>query len=47
MDVSMDGLRWQLINNYNSLTKKLNKNIKRYETFSDEINISQMKFKTS
>ena len=23
----MDGLRWQLLNNYNSLTRKLNRNI--------------------
>lgn len=28
MDVSMDGLRWQLLESYNSLTKKLNNNIK-------------------
>jgi hypothetical protein len=27
MTVSMDGLRWQLLDNYNSLTRKLNKNI--------------------
>jgi hypothetical protein len=26
MKVSMDGLRWQLLDNYNSLTRKLNKN---------------------
>ena len=25
MKVSMDGLRWQLLDNYNSLTRKLNK----------------------
>ncbi len=40
MKVSMDGLRWQLLNNYNSLTRKLNRNIKKYETFDEEINIS-------
>jgi len=28
MDVSMDGLRRQLLRNYNSLAKKLNNNIK-------------------
>lgn len=28
MDVSMDGLRLQLIDDYNSLTKKLNNSIK-------------------
>lgn len=28
MDVSMDGLRGSLIRNYNSLTRKLNNNIK-------------------
>jgi hypothetical protein len=28
MEVSMDGLRRQLLMNYNSLTEKLNKNIK-------------------
>lgn len=27
MNVSMDGLRWQLINNYNSLVKRLNNTI--------------------
>ncbi len=27
MDVSMDGLRWQLLDNYNTLTKKLNRSI--------------------
>jgi Cu2+-containing amine oxidase len=27
MDVSMDGLRNQMVRNYNSLVKKLNKNI--------------------
>jgi len=27
MTVSMDGLRWQLVRNYNSLTRKLNSNI--------------------
>jgi hypothetical protein len=26
MKVSMDGLRWQLLDNYNSLVRKLNKN---------------------
>jgi hypothetical protein len=35
MKVSMDGLRWQLLNNYNSLTKKLNKGID-----DDEITLS-------
>lgn len=28
MKVSMDGLRWQLLESYNSLTQKLNRNIK-------------------
>lgn len=27
MDVSMDGLRWQLLDNFNTLTKKLNRSI--------------------
>lgn len=27
MKVSMDGLRWQLLNNYNSMVSKLNGNI--------------------
>lgn len=36
----MNGLRRQLIANYNSLTKKLNKNIKKWESFEDEITIS-------
>lgn len=40
MKVSMDGLRWQLLNNYNSLTRKLNRNIKKYETFDNEVSIS-------
>ena len=40
MKVSMDGLRWQLLNNYNSLTRKLNKGINQYDTFDNEINIS-------
>ena len=39
MDVSMDGLRWQLLDNYNSLTQKLNRNIKKYDVFEDEITI--------
>jgi len=40
MKVSMDGLRWQLLNNYNSLTRKLNKGIKQYDTFDNEITLS-------
>lgn len=40
MKVSMDGLRWQLLNNYNSLTRKLNKGIKKYDTFDNEITLS-------
>lgn len=40
MKVSIDGLRWQLLDNYNSLTRKLNKGIKKYHTFDSEINIS-------
>ncbi len=40
MKVSMDGLRWQLLNNYNSLTRKLNKSKKTYSSFEDEISIS-------
>lgn len=36
----MDGLRWQLLRNYNSLTRKLNRATKSYESFSDEIEIS-------
>lgn len=39
MTVDMNGLRWQLLNNYNSLTKKLNKGIKKYEVFYDELKI--------
>ena len=39
MKVSMDGLRWQLLDNYNSLTRKLNKSIKKYDTFDNEITI--------
>lgn len=27
MDVCMDGLRWQLLDNFNTLTKKLNRSI--------------------
>lgn len=40
MKVSMDGLRWQLLDSYNSLTRKLNKGIKKYDTFDTEINMS-------
>jgi hypothetical protein len=40
MTVSMDVLRWQLLDNYNSLTKKLNRSIKKYETFDDKITLS-------
>jgi len=40
MDVSMEGLRKRLIGNYNSLTKKLNRKTKEYDTFGDEICIS-------
>ncbi len=40
MKVSMDGLRWQLLNNYNSLTRKLNKAKKTYSSFEDEISLS-------
>lgn len=40
MKVSMDGLRWQLLDNWNSLTRKLNNGIKRYDTFDDEITLS-------
>lgn len=40
MDVSMDGLRWHLLDSYNSLTRKLNNNIKKYETFGNEIVLS-------
>jgi len=40
MEVSMDGLRWQLLGSYNSLTRKLNNNIKKYETFDNEIVLS-------
>ena len=29
MKVSMDGLRWQLLSNYNSLTEKLNSKIEK------------------
>ena len=29
MEVSMDGLRWHLLDSYNSLTKKLNKHIEK------------------
>lgn len=37
MEVSMDGLRKRLIMNYNSLTKKLNNGVKKYDTFGEEI----------
>jgi hypothetical protein len=40
MKVSMDGLRWELLNNYNSLTRKLNRSVKKYENFDDEIALS-------
>ena len=40
MTVSMDGLRKRLIADYNSLTRKLNKSVKKYDSFSDEITIS-------
>ena len=40
MKVSMDGLRWQLLNNYNSLTRKLNKAKRTYSSFEDEISLS-------
>ncbi len=40
MKVSMDGLRWQLLSNYNSLTRKLNKAKRTYSSFDDEISIS-------
>jgi len=40
MKVSMDGLRWELLNNYNSLTRKLNRSVKKYENFDDEITLS-------
>ena len=40
MQVSMDGLRKRLIADYNSLTKKLNRRIKKDDTFGDEIVIS-------
>lgn len=39
MDVSMDGLRWQLLESYNSLTRKLNDNIKD-KSWSPEIIIN-------
>jgi hypothetical protein len=39
MEVSMDGLRWQLLSNYNSLVRKLNRSIKKYDTFDNEITI--------
>lgn len=29
MNVNMDGLRWQLLDNYNSLTRKLNGKIEK------------------
>lgn len=41
MEVSMDGLRWQLLNNYNSLTRKLNRGIEGDETTVDVRDITQ------
>ena len=41
MEVSMDGLRWQLLNNYNSLTRKLNRGIDGDETTVDVRDIIQ------
>lgn len=41
MEVSMDGLRWQLLNNYNSLTRKLNRGIDGDETTVDVRDITQ------
>ncbi len=35
MDVSMDGLRKRLAQNYNSLTRKLNKSIEETKTYND------------
>lgn len=32
MKVSMDGLRWQLLSNYNALTRKLNKGMNNSKT---------------
>lgn len=41
MEVSMDGLRWQLLNNYNSLTRKLNRGIEGDEMTVDVRDITQ------
>jgi hypothetical protein len=46
MEVSMDGLRKRLIIDYNSLTKKLNNSIKKYDTFNSEIIIEPEDIRT-
>lgn len=40
MEVSMNGLRWQLLNNYNSLVIKLNRGIINHDSFESEIEIN-------
>jgi len=35
MDVSMDGIRKRLAQNYNSLTRKLNRSIEETKTYND------------
>lgn len=40
MNVSMDGLRWQLLGSYNSLVRKLNQGIINHDSFDSEIEIN-------
>ena len=40
MEVSMDGLRWQLLGSYNSLVRKLNQGIIKHNSFESEIEIN-------
>lgn len=35
MTVSMDGLRWSLLNSYNSLTRKLNRSIPKNTSYPE------------
>jgi hypothetical protein len=40
MEVSMDGLRWQLLGSYNSLVRKLNQSIIKHDSFESEIEMN-------
>lgn len=40
MEVSMDGLRWQLLGSYNSLVRKLNQSIINHDSFESEIEMN-------